>query len=217
MPCHISRSYRWTVASILVVLQYSPIIGRLKPLINWQQLKTVVIDGWNFVDLYNRVPVPSEQIFPACQSLALKFGGDGLADSSMYDLLVETPIDSLALDSMSLYRAGDLDNGLIINELVLKNLRAEVTNLVLSFCDKVEHLVITNCSASTIEQMPAACNLTLQNIGVDQCIGRFIRTWCGTELHVMGCPRFDDDVLRMMGKVDRYNNVDGEGMEGLYI
>jgi hypothetical protein len=35
---------------------------------NWQKLKTVIIEGWNFVNLYNHVPVLSEQVFPTCQS-----------------------------------------------------------------------------------------------------------------------------------------------------
>jgi hypothetical protein len=45
-------------------------------IVTWHALRNVVIDGWNFVGLYQSAPLPSEQIFSACQSLAMKFGGD---------------------------------------------------------------------------------------------------------------------------------------------
>lgn len=139
--------------------------------VNWRKFKTSVVDGWNFVDTCNCDPVPSEQVFPVCQTLATKFGGDGFSSSSMRALLVEAPIESFTLDPVSLSEGDDLDYSLEVNELVLKNLSSEVTNLVLDFCSEVEHLVISNCSASEIGQMPYTYYLTLRDISVDHKIG----------------------------------------------
>lgn len=138
-----------------------------------------------------------------------------MTDSSVYELLVKTSIESFTVNSVSFAKGEeDIYDGLIIDKLVKKNLNMEVTYMVLSFCEEVEYLAITNCPASRINNMPTTCYFTLQNIGADQCIDELILAWSGTELCVMGCPGFDDDVL---STVDRYDSFNGEGMETLYI
>lgn len=174
-------------------------------MINWQNLKTVSIDGWNFTDLYNRVPDPVEQIFSNCKSLAVKFGGERFPFGEISQLLNSTSISRFTADSVSFTQEEDLDDALAIDTLVLKNLDAELTNMILSFFIDISHLAIINCSGQDIDQMPAAHDFILDNIGIDQHIGNFISTWEGVKLHVTKCPGFDDDMLRMMTNLDADN------------
>jgi hypothetical protein len=171
--------------------------------VNWPQLKTVIIDGWNFVDLYHHAPGPNEWIFSACKTLAIKFGGDGFPFNSVVELLDKIPIDSFTVDSVSFSEreaTEDLDS-FEIGTMALKNLSAKLTDTILSSYTYVESLEITNCYASNIDQMPVTYALTLRDIGVDQSIERVIQMWNGWELYVNNCPGFNDTALQMMGKI----------------
>jgi hypothetical protein len=188
--------------------------------VNWSKLNTVVIDGWNFVDLYHRAPNLGEYIFPACGSLAIKFGGEGFPFSNVSEWLQEIPLRTFMVDSVSFSEDGVLDFD--ISAVVLKNLSAEVTDTILSSCVNLDYLEIINCSGSNIGQMPVTYSLTLQNIGVDQSIERFIPTWDGlSKLHVTSCPGFNDVVLEMMGKTpmstDDSLSADGTHQWDLHI
>jgi hypothetical protein len=77
--------------------------------------------------------------------------------------------------------------------------------------------MIISCSAFDIDDMHTVYVCTLQHIGIDQYFEGFIRTWCGTDLCVIDCPGFNDDVLEMMGQPDEYGDFYGDGMEGLDI
>jgi hypothetical protein len=189
-------------------------------MVNWKSLNSLVIDGWNFADLLEHVPSPSTQVFPICELLAIKFGGEGFPFERVSELLRSTSIASLTVDSVLFSQRKDLnfDYALKMGTLVLKNLRAALTNIILSsFDDTIDFLEINNCSASEINEMPTAYKFTLRDIGVDQSLGRFIQTWSGPKLRVIDCVGFDDEVLEMMCEADECGYFPARLMEELHI
>jgi hypothetical protein len=186
-------------------------------MVNWCKLKSITIDGWNLVDLYKRVPNSREQIFPACKSLAMKFGGEEFPFSNIIMLLRKHAIDGFTFDSVLFSKGENLHHTIYIDELVLKNLSADVTNTIISVCYGISSLAIINCFASVPLDMPVVDSFSLLDIDADQYIGGFIRTWSGADLHVIRCRGFDDDVLNMMGQRDRYGNFYAARMETLSI
>jgi hypothetical protein len=152
--------------------------------------------------------------------LAIKFGGEGFLYSNVSEWLQEIPLRTFMVDSVSFSEDEVIEFD--VSAVALKNLSAEVTNTILSSCVNLEYLEIINCSGSNIGQMPVTYSLTLQNIGVDQSIERFIPTWDGlSKLHVTSCPGFNDVVLEMMGKIPMYTDdslsADGTRQWDLHI
>jgi hypothetical protein len=99
-------------------------------------MKTVVIEAWNFTNLCIYVPSPTLQIFSACQTLAMNFGGEGVPFGMVSVLLVDSLIASFTADSVSFYEE-DLIDTLTISTLVLKNMNAVVTDTMLFVVDTV--------------------------------------------------------------------------------
>lgn len=183
-------------------------------LFQWSRLRTITIDGWNFTDLHTYPITPSKQIFKACRTLSITFGGEGFPFSSVVKLLKKVHIDTFEVDSVTFTQGDDIDDLFSVDNLCLKNLNAEVTGFILSACDLADALTITNCAISSIRQMPVTDNLFLKDIGLGQGFGEFLRTWCGEQLVVTSCPGLNDEVVEMMCLEDESKRY-ALGMKGL--
>jgi hypothetical protein len=170
-------------------------------------LKSITLDGFNFVDLCNRhhdwfQSIPRAGLKDVSISHFTQSQRSGEHQYSFYDghvyLKDVTHLKLSSVDFTCVPKGNDTIN-LSFSKLLaleLEDLSSQLTREVLSRCEYVNGVSITRCAVGEISDAALyAFDLILEDIPASGNLPQFLSRWSGAGLTLWDCSGFDDSVL----------------------
>lgn len=190
-------------------------------------LEKLVIDGWNFIELYRNDPQWISHITGQLRlsiSHYIPSGIDGGRFSfhdafefmSRIPRLISLTLHDIEFDFELVMR---LDRFLVdehfasLSSIELNGLSSRLTTGILAYLELfyLDSITIIRCPLSEVGYPPHSPYLTLEDLPCTEDMCRYIAYWSGVELYISDCPTFDDSILEMLGST--WGSEDGDGAD----